>query len=110
MITETTAEQISSFITYAERRIQKEHEDNERFLKENGTDDFLSKPFSHITMGADDTERRELCDSIDKLRLEGMSSHDACASHFISPSCYHKWRRYFNYPNFYELRNQLQQK
>lgn len=107
---ESTAEQISSFITYAERRIQQEYEDNERFKEENGTDDYLAKPFSHITMGADDTERRELCESIDKLRLQGMSSHAACESHFVSPSCYHKWRRHFNFPNFYELRNQLQQK
>ena len=42
MITETTAEQISSFINYAEQRIQKEYEDNERFKEENGTDDYLS--------------------------------------------------------------------
>ena len=47
MITETTAEQISSFINYAEQRIQKEYEDNERFREENGTDDYLSQPFSH---------------------------------------------------------------
>ena len=110
MITETTAEQISSFINYAEQRIQKEYEDNERFREENGTDDYLSQPFSHVTMGADATERRELCDGIDKLRLEGMNQKDACASHFVSSSTYHKWRRHFNYPNFYELRNQLQQK
>lgn len=105
---ESTAEQISSFITYAEQRIQKEYEDNERFREENGTDDYLSELSSHLTSGSDDTERRELCDAIDKLRLEGMSSAEACASHLVSSSCYHKWRRHFNYPNFYELRNQQQ--
>lgn len=105
---ESTAEQISSFITYAEQRIQKEYEDNERFREEHGTDEYLSKLSSHLTSGSDDDERRELCDAIDKLRLEGMSSAEACASHLISSSCYHKWRRSFNYPNFYELRNQQQ--
>ena len=103
MITETTAEQRSSFIKYAESRIQKEYEENERFKKLNGSDEFLSIT-PYYTMSFDNEERREICDAIDNARFEGVSVKEACDSHFISPSTYHKWRRNFKIENFYKLK------
>lgn len=99
---ETIAEQRSSLIKYAEARIQKEYENNELFKEKNGSYDFLPESTHHRTMGADDEERREIVDAVDLQRRNGMSVKEACASHFISPTCYHKWRRKFNYSNFYD--------
>lgn len=90
---ETTAEQRSSFIRYAETRIAKEVEDNERLEELAGTRDILPRPERYSTSGFTDEERLETIDAIQKLRDQGMTVSSACESHLVHPSTYHKWCR-----------------
>jgi hypothetical protein len=100
MTYDTTAEQRSSFITYAEQRIEKEFETNLRLEKEAGTTDFLPPPSKYSSSSWDDEERIEVIGIIDKMRIsQGISLSAACDANLIHPSSYHKWKKRFNLNN-----------
>ena len=102
---DTTAESNSSFMRWAEARIAKEVEDNERIEAKAGTRNFIpGSNCNRIGERLSKDKKAEVVKSIDNMRDSGISLETAADQCGIHKSTYALWRRQFNLPK-YKLQN-----
>ena len=98
---DTTAESNSSFMRWAEARIAKEVEDNERLEAAAGTRHFIpGSNCNRITHRLSTEEKAEVVKKIDAMRDSGISLETAADQSGIHKSTYALWRRQFKLPNY----------
>ena len=81
---------------WAQERIAKEVEENERVEAQAGTRDFI--PTAREAKKQDYTiqEKLDILSGVKRLRGEGMTYATACSEYGIHNSTYYKWRRELN--------------
>lgn len=82
---------ISSFISWAERRISEEIERNDKIAKEAGSDKWLVI-HKRLPYNLNDSQRLELVNQVDELRNEGMGNIASCKKVGIHITTYCKYR------------------
>lgn len=87
----TNAESISNFINWAEQRIAKEYEENERLEKEHGKMEYPDA-VGRIC-GLNDEDRMDIVGEVDYFKSQGYKLSSACAECNIHTTTYLRWRR-----------------
>tara|TARA_R100001198_G_scaffold26783_2_gene14008 strand:- start:6037 stop:6348 length:312 start_codon:yes stop_codon:yes gene_type:complete len=93
---QTTAEQRSSFMTWAAQRIAKEVEENERIEKLTGTRDILPQKFSITDGRLTKQQKLHLIKAIDEQRDMGLPAPKAAKIYGLHHCTYTKWRRIYS--------------
>lgn len=84
---------ISSFMRWAQERLQKEVEENNRVEAKTGTRDFILGSNDAKKQDFTDSEKVAIVNSIDKLRADGEKACNASSQFGIHTSTYYKWKR-----------------
>lgn len=93
---ETYAANISSFMRWAQERIAKEVEENERVEAQAGTRDFILGSGDAKKQDYTTQEKLDILSGVKRLRGEGMTCIAACGEYGIHNSTYYKWKRELN--------------
>lgn len=87
----TTAESISNFINWAEQRIAKEYEENERLEEEHGKMEYPDA-VGRI-YGLNDEDRMDIIEEVDYFKSQGYKLSSACVECNIHTTTYLRWKR-----------------
>ena len=91
---DTYFNKISSFMEWANDRIEKEIKQNEEMESEHGDSSFVSKTKTrtHVDLGL--PEKKLIVEEIDSYRNEGDTVPEACSKLGIHEQTYYKWRKF----------------
>jgi predicted site-specific integrase-resolvase len=82
---------ISSFIRWAERKIEEEFENNKLIEKEQGTAECFAE-HKRLPYNLNDKQKLELVNQVDQLRNDGMGNIQSCKEVGIHITTYCKYR------------------
>jgi hypothetical protein len=95
---ETSAESVSNFMRWIERKLEQEVESIERFEKQADPKEDTVITHKGIDPRLSDIERRLVIRQVHCYRNEGMSAIAACKLAGLHNQTYNKWRRLLNIP------------
>jgi hypothetical protein len=87
----TSSESISNFIKWAQERIAREVQENEKIEEESGEANYL--PDSVFARFYTKQDKLNAINGVNYYRDQGMRMPAACKKYGISTSSYGKWRR-----------------
>ena len=92
----TSSESISNFIKWAQERISREVQENEKIEEESGEANYL--PDSVFARFYTKQDKLNAINGVNYYRDQGMRMPAACKKYGISTSSYGKWRRELKLP------------
>ena len=92
----TSSESISNFIKWAQERISREVEENEKIEEESGEANYL--PDSVFARFYTKQDKVNAINGVNYYRDQGMRMPAACKKYGICTSSYGKWRRELKLP------------
>ena len=92
----TSSESISNFIKWAQERIAREVQENEKIEEESGEANYL--PDSVFARFYTKQDKLNAINGVNYYRDQGMTMPGACKKYGISTSSYGKWRRELKLP------------
>ena len=92
----TSSESISNFIKWAQERISREVQENEKIEEESGEANYL--PDSVFARFYTKQDKLNAINGVNYYRDQGMRMPAACKKYGISTSSYGKWRRQLKLP------------
>jgi len=92
----TSSESISNFIKWAQERISREVQENEKIEEESGEANYL--PDSVFARLYTKQDKLNAINGVNYYRDQGMRMPAACKKYGISTSSYGKWRRQLKLP------------
>jgi hypothetical protein len=92
----TSSESISNFIKWAQERISREVEENEKIEEESGEANYL--PDSVFARFYTKQDKINAINGVNYYRDQGMRMPAACKKYGICTSSYGKWRRELKLP------------
>jgi len=90
---ETTAESISNFIRWAEQRLAKEVEENERVEAKAGTREFILGSGNAKKQDFTQEEKIAIVKEIDDIREQGYKPIVGASKFGIHTTTYYKWKK-----------------
>lgn len=106
METYTYGNSVSNFIRWAEEKIAKAVEDDEKLEAEAGTRDFVQgtnyqkKKKQRCQMFLPDEEKIAIVNRVDEARRNGTKCWVACDENGVHQTTVAKWRKDFNLPKY----------